>query len=66
MFFKKFCFPDADKENSYNGGITCKSMKVVGFMDRSQVPVELFSGDGSMTFQSTEGDTVSKHIVANH
>ena len=65
MWVLKFCFPDADKENSYNGGIK-KSMKVVGFMDRSQVPVELFSGDGSMTFQSTEGDTVSKHIMANH
>ena len=64
MDFFKFCVPDADKENTYNVGI--KSMKVVGFMDRSQVPVELFSGDGSMTFQSTEGDTVSKHIVANH
>ena len=65
MDFLKFCVPDADKENSYIGGCS-KSMKVVGFMDRSQVPVELFSGDGSMTFQSTEGDTVSNGIMANH
>ena len=51
-----FLIPDADKENSYDGGP--KSMKVVGFMERSKVPFDLLVGDGSMVFQSTEDDAV--------
>ena len=52
-----FLIPDADKENSYNGGP--KSMKVVGFMERSNVPFDLLVGEGSMVFQSNEDDAVS-------
>jgi len=53
---------DADKENSYDGGP--KSMKVVGFMERSKVPFDLLVGDGSMVFQSTEDDAHSISAVS--
>ena len=57
IFFLKF--PDADKENSYHGGP--KSLKVIGFLDRARVPFGLLLGNGTMVFQSTEGDAVSFH-----
>lgn len=47
---------EVDKAN-YDGGP--KSLKLVGFINRRQIPFHLLLGDGSMIFLPTEGDSRS-------
>jgi hypothetical protein len=47
---------DVDKQSSFNGGE--KSLIVVGFITRGQIPYQYLLGDGSFVFQPTDGDAV--------